>query len=178
MPKYVAFLRGINVSGHHKVPMAELRSELEKLNCSNVVTILNSGNVIFDSSHEDIDSLEQLLSDHLEKKFTFSIPTLLRRSEVIHSLIEEAPFSRVEVTKDTRLYASFLSSDVSIDMDLPWSSDDHSYQILEYREKMVLSVLDLAISQTPKAMEALELRFGKGITTRNWNTIKRIGAKL
>ena len=45
--KYVGFLRGINVGGHHKVPMAELSKELKKLNFENVVTLLNSGNVVF-----------------------------------------------------------------------------------------------------------------------------------
>ncbi len=39
--KYIAFLRGINVGGHHKVPMADLRKEMESLNLENVVTILN-----------------------------------------------------------------------------------------------------------------------------------------
>lgn len=47
MNRYVAFLRGINVSGHHKVPMADLRKEMEKLNFEKVITILNSGNIIF-----------------------------------------------------------------------------------------------------------------------------------
>jgi len=46
--KYVAFLRGINVGGHHKVPMADLRKELEKLGFENVMTLLNSGNIIFE----------------------------------------------------------------------------------------------------------------------------------
>ena len=48
--RYVAFLRGINVGGHHKIPMADLRRALEELGFRKVVTLLNSGNVIFDSS--------------------------------------------------------------------------------------------------------------------------------
>ena len=47
--QYVAFLRGINVGGHHKIPMAELRNVMEEMGFSEVVTLLNSGNVIFDS---------------------------------------------------------------------------------------------------------------------------------
>ncbi|WP_424372794.1 DUF1697 domain-containing protein, partial [Muriicola sp.] len=40
---YVAFLRGINVGGHHKVPMANLRRELEAMSFKKVTTLLNSG---------------------------------------------------------------------------------------------------------------------------------------
>ena len=45
--KYVAFLRGINVGGHHKVPMSELKELLESEGMSNISTLLNSGNAIF-----------------------------------------------------------------------------------------------------------------------------------
>ncbi|MGY8913954.1 MAG: DUF1697 domain-containing protein, partial [Flavobacteriales bacterium] len=45
---YIAFLRGINVGGHHKVPMAVLKTEFEKLGFKNIVTLLNSGNILFE----------------------------------------------------------------------------------------------------------------------------------
>lgn len=57
--KYVAFLRGINVGGHHKVPMAELRKELEKMNFENVITLLNSGNILFDGNADDLEHIEK-----------------------------------------------------------------------------------------------------------------------
>ena len=47
MRRYIAFLRGINISGKNKVPMAELKKSFENQNFSQVKTYLNSGNVIF-----------------------------------------------------------------------------------------------------------------------------------
>ena len=47
--KYVAFLRGINISGKNKIPMNELKKEFEKNRYKNVITYLNSGNIIFES---------------------------------------------------------------------------------------------------------------------------------
>lgn len=178
MNKYVAFLRGINVSGHHKVPMAELRKEMEKLNFKKVVTLLNSGNVIFDSTSDDLERLEKTISTRLENKFGFSIPTILRKVEMISHLLNKDPFKDVILTKDIRLYASFLQNDIETDLHLPWTSEDNSYKIIDKNNKTVLSVLDLSIAKTPKAMKALESFFGKNITTRNWNTIKRIEKKL
>ena len=176
--KYVAFLRGINVGGHHKVPMAVLRKELEKLNFEKVVTILNSGNIVFDAIADDLENLEKTISEHLEKVFSFPIPTILRKSEMIYGLLDINPFKDVILTKDIRLYVSFLRKDTETDLKMPWTNDDNSYKIIGKSDKTILSVLDLSVSKTPKGMEALERYFGKDITTRNWKTIKRVEKTL
>lgn len=176
--KYVAFLRGINVGGHHKVPMAELRKALEKLGFMNVVTLLNSGNIIFDADADNPENFEKLIAGYLEKTFGFPVPTIIRRSEAISQLVFEAPFEGVMVDKDIRLYVSFLNKDSESDLELPWTSPDNSYKIIRKIDKSILSILDLSVSNTPKAMEAFEKFYGKDVTTRNWNTIERIGKKL
>jgi len=178
MNRYVAFLRGINVSGHHKIPMVELRAEMEKLSFKNVVTILNSGNIIFDSASKDSEDFEKTISQHLEKTFGFPVPTIIRKSEMIYQLIDKNPFKDIVVTKDIRLYTSFLWKDIEAELQLPWTNEDNSHKIIANTNKTVLSVLDLSITSTTKGMEVLERYFGKDITTRNWNTIKRIENKL
>lgn len=55
MKRYIAFLRGINVSGKNKVPMAELKIGFEGIGFEAVRTYLNGGNVIFSSDKDDID---------------------------------------------------------------------------------------------------------------------------
>ena len=176
--KFVAFLRGINVGGHHKVPMAELRKELEKLGCKNIVTLLNSGNIIFDAISSDLAGLEKTVSEHLESSFGFPVPVILRRSEIIRSSIIEQPFKDVTLTKDIRLYVSFLRDEIQTDLILPWTSTDKSFTIIDIKDNAIFSVLDLSTTKTPKAMVSLERYFGKDITTRNWNTIERIGKVL
>ena len=49
---------------------------------------------------------------------------------------------------------------------------------MSYKKRVIVSLLDLSIAPTPKAMEALEKKFGKDITTRNWNTVVRLGKKI
>jgi len=176
--KYIAFLRGINVGGHHKVPMAELRMELEKLNLENVITILNSGNIIFDASTDNLTNLEKTISGHLEKSFCFPVPTVIRRSDTILGLLNNNPFKDVKLTKDIRLYISFLQKNIETDLIIPWCSADSSFKITGKNTNTIFSILDLTISKTPKAMGTLDRFFGKDITTRNWKTIERIGKKL
>ena len=173
--KYVAFLRGINVGGHHTVPMADLQAELKKIDLKNIATLLNSGNVLFES---DGTNLENTISAHLEKVFGFSIPTIIRESKMIIEMLHEDPFKSISVTKDIRLYVSYLKNDVNAKISLPWKSEDMSYQIIKRKGNTVFSVLDLSISKTPEAMKALEKYYGKEITTRNWNTISQIGKKI
>ena len=175
--RYIALLRGINVGGHHKVPMSALAKEMRELGFENVITLLNSGNVIFDAALGQEEALEEAIANHLEKIFGFPIPVLIRRSEEILDLINNNPFKQIEITQDTRLYISFLKENPEIELRLPWISNDGSYRILELRGKTICSVLDLSATQTPKGMDALELLFGKSITTRNWNTINRIADK-
>ena len=166
------------MGGHHKIPMAELRNEMQKLNFEKVETLLNSGNIIFDAVVDDLERLESRISEHLEKTFGFPVPTMIRTANTICTLTATDPFKQEPFTKDTSLYISFLRKKVTSDLKLPWISDDNSYKILSVSDRIILSVLDLSISKTPKAMQALERSFGTDITTRNWNTIKRIEKKL
>lgn len=171
-------MRGINVGGHHKVPMAELGNELRCLGFESVETLLNSGNIIFSTTNTNLEELEKIISSSLEKKFAFPIPTIIRDAETIYKLFNETPFKNVIITKDIRLYVSFLKKDIISNLELPWTSVDNSYTIIKVKDKAIFSVLDLSVSKTPKAMISLEKFFGTDITTRNWKTIERIVKKI
>jgi uncharacterized protein (DUF1697 family) len=172
--KYIALLRGINVGGHHKVPMVELSGELIKIGLTDIVTILNSGNIIFEAVQEKETILEEKIAAHLEKTFGFPIPVLLRTAGEIHNLAESKPFRNIRLTAKIRLYVSFLKQQASQNLTLPWTSEDGSFRIIDIQERSVCSVLDLSAANTPKGMETLEKFFGKDITTRNWNTVEKI----
>lgn len=176
--RYVAFLRGINVGGHHKIPMVDLRKELEELGFTNVVTLLNSGNVIFDSVTNDKERLEKMISENLKTTFGFPVPAIIRKAETIYQMFNSAPFQNIKMTKDIRLYVSFLKDNTQSNLELPWASHDNSYKLIGIRDKAIFSILDLSVSKTPKAMGALEKFFGTDITTRNWKTMERIIKKL
>ena len=95
-----------------------------------------------------------------------------------HCLIKRNPFKAVEVTKEIRLYVSFLKHEKEMNITLPWISEHKSYKIIQKENKNILSVLDLSITGNPNEMEALEKFFGKNITTRSWKTILRIENKM
>ena len=174
---YVAFLRGINVGGHHKVPMADLKEEMAALGFSEVETLLNSGNIIFSSPEKEEMEIEGSIAARLESTYGFQVPVLVRKGEEMLQLFKSDPFEEVDITHDIRLYVSFLKQHPQ-EIQLPWVSEDQSFRILEIQGRTVCSVLDISKMGSTKAMEALEKIFGKNITTRNWNTVEKIAAKL
>lgn len=178
MHTFTAFLRGINVGGHHKVPMADLKIRLGELGCERVQTLLNSGNVVFDSPQSNVQALEVQLEQHLAASFGFPVPVVLRTRQEIADLLAAKPFAGIEVHQHIRLYVSFLKHEPAIALPVPYLSSDGTFQILSVSNKTIVSVLDLSTTSTPKGMDDLEKLFGKNITTRNWNTIEKIGKLL
>lgn len=177
MAKFVAFLRGINVGGHHKVPMQELKQVLQNMGFENIITLLNSGNVIFEAKPTEIAELESLIAQQLNSSFGFPIPVIIRSAENLEELITSDPFKGIDFTKETSLYLSFLRKSPQTEIPLPWVSEDNSFRILNIHGADIISVLDLNVGKTVKGMDNLEKLFGKDITTRNWNTILKIWEK-
>jgi uncharacterized protein (DUF1697 family) len=176
LQKYLALLRGINVGGHHKVPMADLKEDFIAMGFREVKTLLNSGNVVFEGKAEQEPILEKKISQYLNDSFGFNIPILVRKIEDIHNLVDRNPFNGIEMHKDLRLYVTFLKVLPREEFPLPWKSQDGSFQIFEIKDRMVFSVLDVSVSKTTDAMSMLEKSFGKDITTRNWNTLLKLVA--
>lgn len=174
--KYAAFLRGINVGGHHKVPMAELRKLLEKTGYAEIKTFLNSGNVVFKSQPADVVALEEKMAAQLEKTFGFPVPVRVRKSKTIKEIISADPFKEVDLTNDIRQYVTFLKQPPKEKNkpDLPWISSDGTYKIISSTKTEIFSILDLSRGKTTDAMSILEKTFGNNITTRNWKTILKI----
>jgi uncharacterized protein (DUF1697 family) len=71
--RYVALLRGINVGGKNKVPMADLKTCLEESGLKAVRTYIQSGNVIFESGAKDETKLTRQIEQAIEKRFGFPV---------------------------------------------------------------------------------------------------------
>lgn len=172
--KYIAFLRGINLGGKHKVPMLELKQLLASLNCKDVKTLLNSGNVVFESKTKNQNQLEQDLEGKLSAQFGFTIPVLLKKHDEILALIASQPFEKITIHPNIRLYVTFIKEKKSSNTIQEKTLESEGFKIILQEKDLCLSVVDLNIEGSTKAMEKLEKILGKNITTRNWNTILKL----
>ena len=88
--KYIALLRGINISGKNKISMGELKSELEK-KYKNVSTYLNSGNVIFESEIKDKEMIMNDIYQIVNNKFNLEIPVFVMTADELEDILNHKP---------------------------------------------------------------------------------------
>lgn len=108
--KYVALLRGINVGKGPRVPMKTLKDLLQGLGLSNVVTYLNSGNVVFESGLATSE-LTRLIEEELERAFGEKVPTLVKTSTEMIEIAGSIP-SEWGSNDGEQTYVAYLFSDV------------------------------------------------------------------
>lgn len=174
MTTYIALIRGINVGGNRKVPMADLKKMLAKMGYENVKTLLNSGNAIFDAPKGKPDAIAADIGKAMEKTFGFGPDVIIRDADQIRALIETDPFKKTKVTKDTRLYITFMKGKAKSSLKIPYVSPEKDFTILKVTDGEIISVLTLGEKGTVDAMGILEKEFGKNVTTRNWNTVVKL----
>jgi len=93
MITHIAFLRGINVGGHKKIPMAQLRASLSKAGLEHVQTYIQSGNVVFQSLEKDKTALQLKIYNVIAASFGFKVPVLVMTQEELKHIFDSCPFS-------------------------------------------------------------------------------------
>ena len=91
MEKYIALLRGINISGKNKIPMKDLKTNLKDINYKNVITYLNSGNIIFESEETNKNIIKEQIENMIKNKFNLNIPTYIIKSNELNDILEHQP---------------------------------------------------------------------------------------
>jgi uncharacterized protein (DUF1697 family) len=89
--RYVALLRGINVGGNNKVPMADLRAVVEELGATGVTTYIQSGNVLFDGGRTGPAAWTERLEAALAARFAYRARVTLRSHEQLRAIVDGAP---------------------------------------------------------------------------------------
>jgi uncharacterized protein (DUF1697 family) len=158
---YAALLRGINVGGSRKVPMADLRTLMEGLGHSGVRSYLQSGQAVFTADHGDEESLAAELTGAIEKRFGFTV--------------DNCPFPAAEL-EGKQLHVTYFSAPV--DADRFAEIDQAAYLPEEFRlgdRALYLYVPD-GLGRSKLAEHLSKPRLNKGViaTSRNWNTVVKL----
>lgn len=91
MKRYIALVRGINISGKNKLSMADLKKEMVELDFQDVVTYLNTGNVIFTSEIDDNELLATTINLMIKDRFALEIPVHIVLQNDLKELLIDAP---------------------------------------------------------------------------------------
>ena len=112
MPRYAAFLRAINVGGHHTVAMERLCRLFEEAGCSEVTSIIASGNVVFASASKSPAALEKRIAAHLEKSLGYAVVTFVRTPAELAAVAAHRPFARSDLEAPGHgMYVGFLTAE-------------------------------------------------------------------
>ena len=170
--RYAAFLRGINVGGRNKVPMADLRTLLTGLGYGDLATHLQSGNAIF-SSQAPAAELELEIAESVAARFGVSCAVMVRTGAELAAAVRDSPLGG-EPENPSRYFVAFLSEEpavrkldaldgVSFDPDALWVRGREAYLWCP-----------AGAAETKLTNAALERRLGVAATARNWNTATRL----
>jgi len=110
MGTYISLLRGINVGGHRKLPMAELRELAEALGWGDVRSYIQSGNLVFTHRAAKTEKLSRELTKAIEERFGFDVPVVTRTRGEWEKAIEANPFIERGDCDPGQLSIVFLSS--------------------------------------------------------------------
>lgn len=175
MPRYFAFLRGINVGGH-RVKMDRLRELIEALGFSHVETFIASGNVIFFSPSRDVSAMERQIAGHLQDELGYEVATYVRSRRELESI---AAFEADDPpATDPCEYVIFLTE--AADGHFRRSLEDLHTETdrFEFAGREAYWLIRGKLSESPLFGKDLTKVTGGGPTTmRSINTIRRLVAK-
>jgi uncharacterized protein (DUF1697 family) len=169
--RYAALLRGINVGGRQKVPMAELRLLLGNLGLAEVSTYLQSGNALFSCDQRPHGELAEAIKAGVAERTGISCSVLIRTGEELASVVVRTPHA--EPDNPARYFVAFLSAEPdqaradsvlaqSFDPDQIWISGREAYLWCP-------SMPDSKLTNV-----FIERQLGVTATARNWNTVLKL----
>ena len=176
MPRYVALLRGVNVGKGNRVPMAEFKHLLEGLGCTDVKTLLNSGNAVFSSTVRSAEKLSLAIAAQVEGVFNVTTPVVVKSASELALIISAAPISPTE-EEHSRFLVAFGRDENAVQALAPL------VPLAEAPERLVITN-QAAYLHCPEGLlkskvgEAMLGKAGRGVTTRNWATVLKIEALL
>jgi len=175
MQKYIAILRGINVGGHRKILMKDLRDLFQKMKFNNVITYIQSGNVIFEYDDKvSLPDIENQITNSIKTKYGYDVPVIVRKSEDLFEILNSNPFIKSDDFDIERLALTFLGeipekNKVSIIEEIDFSPD--RFIIIG---KNAFVYCSGKYSDSKISNKFFEDKLKTKATTRNWKTIKKL----
>ncbi|KAB1150074.1 DUF1697 domain-containing protein [Streptomyces luteolifulvus] len=172
---YAALLRGINVGGGRKVPMAELRTLMAGLGHDGVRTYLQSGQAVFASDHGDEESLADELGQAIEQHFGFPVDVIVRDHAYLRAVAEDCPFPAADL-EARQLHVTYYSSPVDAERFAGIDQGAHLPEEFRLGDRALYLYAPNGLGRSKLAEQLSRPRVNKGLiaTTRNWNTVLKL----
>jgi uncharacterized protein (DUF1697 family) len=175
MTAYISILRGINVSGHKKILMSDLKTLFENLGFISVSTYIQSGNVIFQSTEKlTPGQVAEKIGNAIFQKYQFEVPVIVRTFSEMKKTLSSNPFMGNTEINIEKLHVTFLSA-------IP--GQEYIPVLMKYDfppDKFVVIGKDVFLycpesyGDTKLSNAFFENKLKVSATTRNWKTVTKL----
>jgi uncharacterized protein (DUF1697 family) len=168
MQRYAAFLRGV---GPMVAKMPDLKRAFEAAGFTDVKTLLSSGNVVFNARSDK--SIESKAEAAMQKELGRTFLTIVRPIDALQTMVAADPYRRFRLPSGAKRVVTFLRESPRPKPKLP--VELHGASILGMKGLHVFSAY-VPGGHGPVFMQLIEQTFGKDVTTRTWDTVRKAAA--
>ncbi len=165
--RYAVLLRGVNVGGKALLPMGQLRARLGDAGYTNVLTYIQSGNVVFDAATRRETTLAGHIGALITEHFGLTVPVMVRRQDELASIVDHNPFAG-RLDQPAKIGVGFASVELPADIAMPDGSVDQL--VVRGRELYLFCPNGFGRAKLPN----LDRVCATPITVRNWNTVLKL----
>ena len=176
MTVYIALLRAVNVAGHNRVSMAELKILFERLRFHEVQTLLQTGNLVFRAETQKTPALERLLEDEATKRLGLETEFFVRTAAEWRSMIDANPFPAEARLDPGHLLAVSLKGAPDREQVTSLRGAITGREIVQVRGRTAYIVYPDGAGRSRLTPALIERHLATTGTGRNWNTVVKLGA--
>lgn len=168
--KYVALLRGINVTGRNMIKMETLRATFSALGFENVKSYINSGNLIFETAKTGDGKLATRIHDAILAEFGFDISVMVRPMAEIEEIVASDPFKgQFESHKDVHVF--FLNDKLTDEQEAFLLEQGNENELFAILGRNVACLLKIHITDSAVGKGFIDKKLKVAATGRNWRTV-------
>jgi uncharacterized protein (DUF1697 family) len=176
MATYIALLRAINVGGRNLVAMSALRDLCDNLGFPGAKTLLQSGNLVFQSERRSTDKLERLLELETEKRFGVAADYVIRTEDELKAIIARNPFPEEAKRDPGHLLVIFLKSAPEAKNETALQAAIKGPEIVRCDDRQLYAVYPEGIGRSKLTNALIEKKLARSGTGRNWNTVLKLAS--
>lgn len=176
MPRFVVLLRGVNVGKGNRLPMAGFKAMLEGLGYSEVQTLLNSGNAVFESTGRSSRKHAAAIAAGVLSEFGITTPVIVKSAAEFLAVVRGNPMAPRE-PDHSRFVVAFASDEADLRTLQPLVSLAQAPERLVVTGAAAYLYCPAGLLES-KVGEAMVGKAGRAVTTRNWATVLKLAALL
>lgn len=167
-------LRGVNVGGHNKIKMEDLRGLCKSLKLRDACTYVQSGNLIFRTEERDLALVAKRLTDAIERKFGFRPGVVLRSAAEMREVIGRNPFGKRRGVEPNKLLVTFLAGEPAAEAREKAAQLDTSPEELRMDRREVYIYYPNGMARPKVSWASIERVLKTSGTGRNWNSVTKM----